>query len=312
MKNTGVLVKTNGLSRAEWLEWRRKGIGGSDVSILFGVNPFKSINQLWLEKTGQIDLGETNSEAAYFGSELESFVKREFTRRTGMKVRVKHTILQSEEHPFMLADLDGVINLDGEICIFEAKTASAYKKDAWEKGVPFEYILQAQHYMAVTGAKRAFISALVGGNSFYIREVLRDEVLIAKIIAMEKDFWENHVLTVIEPLPDGSSASTSFINARFSESNGNCIELPPETLELFSRFDEVSSELEKLNATKDQICNQLKFYLKENEEGYVGNRRISWKQIETNRFDKKRFEMENPDAYQKYLTKSHYRRMLVA
>ena len=89
-------------------------------------------------------------------------------------------ILQSSEYPFMLADLDGVIKEDGKMCIFEAKTASAYKQEIWEKGVPEAYILQVQHYMAVTGAEKAYVAALVGGNRFYRYEVLRDDALIEK------------------------------------------------------------------------------------------------------------------------------------
>ena len=38
-----VLVKTKDLSRDEWLRYRTKGIGGSDVSIIAGINPYKSV-----------------------------------------------------------------------------------------------------------------------------------------------------------------------------------------------------------------------------------------------------------------------------
>lgn len=55
-----VVVKTNNLSREEWLKYRTKGIGGSDVSIIAGINPFKSAHQLWLEKTGQIEPEQTD------------------------------------------------------------------------------------------------------------------------------------------------------------------------------------------------------------------------------------------------------------
>ena len=50
-----VLVKTADLSRADWLKWRTKGIGGSDASVIAGINPYKSVYQLWKEKTGQIE-----------------------------------------------------------------------------------------------------------------------------------------------------------------------------------------------------------------------------------------------------------------
>jgi predicted phage-related endonuclease len=36
------LVRTIDLSREEWLQWRRKGIGGSDAAAIAGLNPWKS------------------------------------------------------------------------------------------------------------------------------------------------------------------------------------------------------------------------------------------------------------------------------
>ena len=149
-----ILAKTKDLSHEEWLKYRTQGIGGSDVSILAGINPFKSVHQLWLEKTGQVELEEGDTEYTHFGTLLEPIVRKEFTARTGIKVRQKHMILQSEEYPFMTANLDGTINDNGEMAIFEAKTASAFKQDIWEDGIPAPYILQIQHYMAVTGAKK--------------------------------------------------------------------------------------------------------------------------------------------------------------
>ena len=115
-------------------------IGGSDVSVIAGINKFKSVFQLWLEKTGNAELEEADSEYAHFGTVLEPLVKKEFMERTGKKIRAKNVMLQSEKYPFMLCDLDGVVYEGGEMCIFEAKTASAYKQDIWERGVPTEYI----------------------------------------------------------------------------------------------------------------------------------------------------------------------------
>ena len=133
-----VLVKTADLSREEWLRWRTKGIGGSDASIIAGFNPYKSVYQLWQEKRGMMPFEEADNDFTHFGTVLEPVVKREFMLRTGLKVRAKKAILRSSEYPLMLADLDGVIYEFGRICIFEAKTASAYKQGVWEEGVPGE------------------------------------------------------------------------------------------------------------------------------------------------------------------------------
>ena len=48
--NARALVKTVNMSRADWLRYRTMGIGGSDVSVIAGINPYKSAYQLWLEK----------------------------------------------------------------------------------------------------------------------------------------------------------------------------------------------------------------------------------------------------------------------
>ena len=307
-----VLVKTAGLSRKEWLKWRTKGIGGSDLSVIAGVSHFTSVFQIWLEKTGQIEPQETETEYTHFGRVMEPVVKREFTERTGIKIRAKKAILQSDEYPFMLADLDGVIYENGEMVLFEAKTASAYKQEVWEQGVPWEYILQVQHYMAVTGAKKAYVAALVGGNHFYYHEVYRDEALIAQIISMEKAFWGDYVLAGREPAADGSEATTKFLNEKYGNSNGATIDLPEEVSVLCSHYGEVSKQLKMLEEKKDALSNQLKNYLKDNEIGRAGEYTITWKPVVTTGFDKKRLALENKEVYDKYCTKNQYRRLLVA
>lgn len=307
-----VVVKTSNLTREEWLKYRTKGIGGSDVSIIAGINPFKSVYQLWLEKTGQVEPEEEGSEYTHFGTLLEPIVRKEFMERTGIKVRQKHMLLQSEEDPFMFADLDGVINENGELCIFEAKTASAYKQEVWEKEVPAPYILQVQHYMAVTGAKKTYIAALVGGNHFFYHVVERDEEMIAEIIVMEKYFWQHHVMGGVEPVPDGSEATTRYFNERFRNSNGETIELPDEVLPVCEEYDNLTRQIKELESAKNAAANQLKRYLGEAEAGTVGDRKITWKSVSKNSVDTKRLKSEHPDIYTDCLTQSSYRRFLVA
>lgn len=307
-----VLVKTAKMPREEWLKWRTKGIGGSDASVIFGINPYRSVFQLWLEKTGQTDPEERETEYIHFGTVLESIVKQEFMRRTGLKVRAKRALLQSDKYPFMLADLDGVTYEDGMMNIFEAKTASEYKKEVWEEGVPEEYVLQVQHYMAVTGARRTYIAALVGGNHFVYHVVDRDEKLIASIIQKEKDFWERNVLQGEEPLADGSKATTEYLNKKYEKSGGGTIVLPTEALALCDSYDVLSGQIKALEQEKDAVANQLKNYLKENEVGVVGGRKVTWKQITARGFDKKRLEKENKEVYEAYITTNSYRKLSVA
>lgn len=140
-----ILVSTENMPYADWLEYRKQGIGGSDASVVCGVSRYKSPMELWLDKTGQLPAQEAG-EAAYWGTQLEPLVRAEFTRRIGIEVTQPKQILQSEEYPYMLANLDGVCeHPDFGPVIFEAKTASAYKAGEWEGSIPDEYLLQVSH-----------------------------------------------------------------------------------------------------------------------------------------------------------------------
>ena len=306
--NARTLVKTVNLSHADWLRYRTMGIGGSDVSVIAGINPYKSAYQLWLEKTGQTEPAESENEYTHFGTVLEPVIRREFMERTGLKVRQKHMLLQSETYPFMLANLDGVINLNGEMCIFEAKTASAYKLDEWQSGIPPEYMLQVQHYMAVTDTKKAYIAALIGGNHFLYKLIERDNEIISKIIAMEKCFWEVNVLGGIAPDIDGTRATTEYFNSKYNVSNGLAVKLPEELISECEEYNRLADEIDRLTSAKDAVCNRIKNVLKENETGFAGKYKISWKQVVSAKFNTTKFKADNPELYIKYLTSSQYRR----
>ncbi|EGO8273418.1 endonuclease, partial [Enterococcus faecalis] len=101
-----MIQSTLSMSHQEWLEDRRKGIGGSDVATILGLNQYKSAYQLWLEKTGQVELKDTESEPAYWGNVLEEVVAKEFQERTGKKVRRRNQVFEHSLHPFLRANID--------------------------------------------------------------------------------------------------------------------------------------------------------------------------------------------------------------
>lgn len=308
-----VFASTKGINREEWLNLRTKGIGGSDVSIIAGLNPYNSVFQLWMEKTGMMKvLEDTENEYTHFGNVLEPVVRSEFTRRTGMEVKEHHCIYQHSQFPYMLANLDGTVVDNGEECIFEAKTASAYKEKQWHDSIPQEYLLQIQHYMAVTNMRKTYIAVLIGGNHFIYHIVERDEELIQLIIDLEKSFWNNNVLGMIQPVPDGSEATSNYLNEKYQSSSTTSIILPEEARNLMLSYDNIKEELKILNERKNEISNRLKDMLKENEKGIIDDRIIKWIPIQKQSFDQKRFEKEQNNLFEQYSTKTLYRRFTVA
>jgi len=306
-----ILVSTEDMPYADWLEYRKQGIGGSDASVVCGINRYKSPVELWMEKTDQMPSQEAG-EAAYWGTQLEPFVRAEFTKRTGIEVSRRNELLQSEEHPFMLANLDGICEVpDVGPCIFEAKTASAYKVGEWEDAIPDEYALQLAHYMAVTGYAGAYIAVLIGGNTFKWKFIERDEELISMLIQLETDFW-NHVQDGTPPPLDGSDASAKFLAERFSNSTPRShITLPDTAANLLAQYDEACEELEAVTERKQKAENLLKEMIGENEVGTAGDRIITWKSVSQERLDSKTLRAEHPVLYKKYVNQTSYRRFSV-
>lgn len=89
------LVDTKSLSREDWLEVRKNGIGGSDAAAAVGLNPYKSCLELWLEKTNRDanlpkpDPDDT-TEPVFWGHVLEPIVAASYTKQTSNQIGRAH------------------------------------------------------------------------------------------------------------------------------------------------------------------------------------------------------------------------------
>lgn len=105
-----VLVNTSSLSREEWLEYRRRGIGGSDVAAVFGLSPYLTARDLYYDKIGvatPID-DEGNWVQLEVGKLLEELVAKIFSLKIGRPVYKIQEMFYHPQYPFMLADVDFV------------------------------------------------------------------------------------------------------------------------------------------------------------------------------------------------------------
>ncbi len=305
-----VFASTADMSRDEWLLERRKGIGGSDASVILGLNKWRTAFELWLDKTGQVPISESASEAAYFGSILEDIVAKEFEVRSGKKVRRKKSMLKHPEHDFILANVDRMIV--GEKAILECKTTSAYNLKEWEDNeIPDSYIVQVQHYLGVLGPeyKKAYFAVLIGGNKFVWKEIERDDELIAMIFQAEVEFWNEKVLGGKAPVLDGSSAAEEYLKQRYSEAEGGkVVDLTSANKTRIQQYLQLKEQINELTLQAKELENQIKHEMKEAEYGFIGNYQTSWKSVSTNRIDSKILKEQFPDVYEKVTKEVQYRR----
>ena len=178
-----VLVDTAGLSEEEWLAYRRKGIGGSDVAALLGISPWRTARDLFYDKLNiaVVEDHEDNWVALEMGHLLEPLVAKIFQHQTGYKIYQIKKMFQHPEYLWMLADVDYFVELpDGSTAILEIKTTNYNAKDNWwlngEETIPAYYECQGRHYMAVMDVDRCFFCCLYGNNAqeCIIRDMRRD------------------------------------------------------------------------------------------------------------------------------------------
>lgn len=205
------LIDTRKIERADWLEVRKQGIGGSDAAAAVGLSPYKSPLELWMEKTGRdaglprIDPKDT-AHPTYWGTYLEPIVAAAYTQQTGNRVRKINAVLQHPQFPFMLANLDREVIGTPLVQLLECKTAGEFGAKLWQDGVP-EYVqLQVQHQLAVTGKQAAHVAVLLCGQRLEIHLIRRDDDLIPRLITLEARFWE-YVTTDTPPPADGSESA---------------------------------------------------------------------------------------------------------
>jgi len=248
------LVGTKQLPRKDWLAVRKRGIGSSDAAAAVGLNPYKSQLELWLEKTGRDNslpkLDPQDEESlAYWGNILEPIVASHYTKRSGHRVRRINAVLQ---HPdprlsWMLANIDREVIGADDVQILECKTAGINGARLWKEGVP-EYVqLQIMHQLAVTGKQAADVAVLLGGQHLDIHRVERDDSLIARLIDLERLFWD-YVVSDTPPPADGSVSSDLALRCLYPADDGQSVD--------FTDDRRLSDAFTELKAIRQSIAEQ--------------------------------------------------------
>lgn len=302
------LVNTSELSFEDWLKERKKGIGGSDAAAIAGLNPWKSALSVWLDKTDDAREGIPDNERMRVGRDLEDYVAKRFEEASGKKVRRNNFLLGHAEHDFLIANIDREVV--GEKSLLECKTTNSYAKNDWEDGkIPLHYEIQCLHYLMVTGYERCYIAVLIGNEKFVYKTIERDEDTINNLLKLEKDFWENHVVAMMPPDPDGSDDYSTILKKKYKGDLPESIELQEE--EKIDRYFDVTTLIKELETEKKVIEQGIQTQMGDYQAATAPGAKITWKPYTTNRFDSKRFKVDHEDLYEDYINTTEARRFAI-
>ncbi|MCB1616993.1 MAG: YqaJ viral recombinase family protein, partial [Pseudomonadales bacterium] len=183
-----------------------------------------------------------------------------------------------------------------EVQILECKTAGPWGSQRWAEGVPEDIQCQVQHQLAVTGKQAADVCVLLGGQQLKVFRVLRDELLIARLVKLERQFWR-FVETDIPPPVDGSASCAEALSCLFPKDNGTAVDFSEDRslCRTFQALRGVRDEMKPLQTAEAKLRQTLQQAMGEHSEAVFPEGRISWKRSQdSTRIDSKRLQAEEP------------------
>ena len=288
---------------------RNQGIGGSDASVIMGLNPFKNKVELWEEKTGaRVPADLSDIEKIKWGVLLEDIIAKEYADRTGKRVRNVNRTYHHKEYPILQGHIDKKI--EGENAGVEIKNVGLRQAKYWNKQPPIYYEYQVLHYLAITGFDYFDVVALVGGQELMIHTIERDEKRIDQLVHKELEFWNEYVIKNVPPMPETSGECASLFPI------GTVDKIAYLPLEMNHVVDEYHEEYKKYKESEkrlDAIKTQLQNNMKDSSvmEDSEGERVATWATQTRSSLDQKQMKIDEPDLCAKYVKESSFRRFSV-
>lgn len=178
-----------------WHEWRKQGIGASEMAAIMGLSPYSTPMKVWKEKLGLAEAFEGNF-ATERGSELEA------------KARARYELKSMNDFPpalavhpkyeFLRASLDGIS--DDKKTILEIKVPGKETHENAKLGiVPDHYMIQIQMQLLVTGADECHFFTYSDKDDSDALVIVQPILDIQAMIVIEAEKFWNLVKNKIPP-----------------------------------------------------------------------------------------------------------------
>jgi len=239
---------------------RAKGIGGSELAAILGLDPYKTPLDVWMDKTGRSVRFEGN-EATFRGNALEDAVGAYMQRELGDEwERVPTSQLIHEKHPIVRGNPDRAFRnlVSGEIIGGELKTTieKVAPEDILDPENPkkLPWLFQCQWYMILTGFSRFELGWLGAYFNYQQITVNFNEALAGQLIQIAESWWDKHVVGDIAPDPINSHD----IELLYPDGNGEWFQASDMLHGTICRLSELKAEKKALIATELELSERVK------------------------------------------------------
>lgn len=282
-------------TRADWVQARAGGIGGSEIAAVLGLDPYCTPYQLWERKTGRVPDFEGN-EATMRGKVLEPAIVEWFEQKTGLATYAaakENTVLHHKKFDFLLGTPDRFVALKGGDGVLEAKST---RKMIGPDNVPTYWFFQLQWYLGITGKKQGFLVWLSGSLEFHHLKIRFDRKIFAGMVDQARAFWTGYVLTDTAPAP----ISREDIERMYSDVLPGTVEATPELIHACEQYSKNRKEIKELEEAQDQLAEMMQLHLKDRDtlsaQGVV---LATWKESKREGLDLKAVQEAEPEEWKR-------------
>lgn len=316
------LIGTN--SEEEWLEERKKGIGGSDAAAVLGISKYTSPLKVYKVKLGEIKEDLSDNIYVKKGKDLEALIRNVYVvpyfQKLGYTVRHPEHMFVSAKTPWLRSNCDGLAipnDLEGKTytdnIVVEIKWVSEWGEFNWYGedycGIPAEYYAQVQHYMVTTGAKKAVVCALFDKSwEMHYFDIPFDPMFAKQLVDDTCKFYNYNLGLSIPPRVDVTLDKDETLRMISSD--------PVDIIKGNPEFEEAIAEYLTLKEANDREAKRVTELLKNISAMYLAGHRseafkMSISKCSRAGFNATRFAEDHPELYQQYIQQSEYTRTTV-
>jgi putative phage-type endonuclease len=253
----------------EWREWRRAGIGGSDIAALIGLSRYASPTSLFYEKLGVLDDHDEDTPRQRIGKRMETVLAEEFNDMTGLYCVGEQEWCQHPIYPWARCTIDGFAadspygshSLELALGTVQMKTDGRF---GWPDGIPPNIQAQCIWEMGVTGLANCYLTVMFAGFRVEIFEIPWNDDTAADwafMLNTADTFWTDHVLTGVPPALDDHEATTAALTEVHGLDPAGIIEADDNARALVYSVQHAMAATAAAEATEKRWKNELRAYL---------------------------------------------------
>ena len=210
MNRNLIITSTEGMSNRDWLQFRTRGLGASDVPAVLNFCEYTSGMQKFDEKISlnpkpkfenfAMFMGkraeDVNAEMwEYWDGTMEGMMANYYSGRKVRRCRRMNAYVQNPKYKWLFVSLDRVINKHinkrieyGEGAL-ELKNLSFYESEKWESGIPLKHLLQVQTQMLVCEFEYGELAIKLDDRNYEVYPFEKNKAICEQIIEQTHDFW---------------------------------------------------------------------------------------------------------------------------